>query len=96
MNGAEILVRRINSNPTNLSTNGTNVYGTGGHNLHYYSASPNSDHIYISLTEIDTPNTTENIYYVMAFRPHIHANHTISIGNGSNQFATVRLMEIAQ
>jgi len=96
VNGAEILVRRINSNPTNLSTNGTNVYGTGGHNLHYYSASPNSDHVYISLTEIDTPNTLENIYYVMAFRPHIHGNHTISIGNGSNQFATVRIMEIAQ
>tara|TARA_R110001592_G_C13016453_1_gene737157 strand:- start:564 stop:1127 length:564 start_codon:yes stop_codon:yes gene_type:complete len=96
-NGAEILVRRcVNFNPTNLSTNGINVYQTGGHNLHYYSHNPNSDHIYLSLTEVDTPNTTENIYYVMAFRPHTHGNHTISVGNGSNQYATVRLMEIAQ
>jgi hypothetical protein len=96
-NGAECLVRRcVNFNPTSLSTTGVNVYAAGGHNLHYYRINPNSDHIYISLTEVDTPNTMENIYYVMAFRPHVHGNHTISIGNGSNQFATVRLMEIAQ
>ena len=97
-NGVECLVRRcVNLNPTNLSQDGVNVYYvSGGHNIHYYADNPNADHVYISLTEVDTPNTTEGIYYVMAFRPHNHGNHTISIGNGSNQYATVRLMEIAQ
>jgi len=97
-NGVECLVRRcVNLNPTNLSFDGVNVYYVnGGHNIHHYSANPNSDHAYISLTEVDTPDTTEEIYYVMAFRPHSHGNHTVSIGNGGNQYATVRLMEIAQ
>ena len=97
-NGAECLVRRcVNLNPTNLSQDGVNVYYvSGGHNLHYYAANPNGDHVYVSLTEVDTPNTTEGIYYVLAFRPYLHNDHTVSIGNGSNQYATVRLMEIAQ
>ena len=97
-NGPECLVRRcVNFNPTNLSLDGVNVYHvSGGHNIHEYAANPNSDHSYISLTEVDTPNTTEEIYYVLAFRPHVHGNHTISVGNNSNQYATVRLMEIAQ
>ena len=96
--GIECIVRRcVNLNPANLSTDGTNVYiASSGHNLHYYTGGPTGDHIYISLTEVDTPNTTEGIYYVMAFRPHVHNRHTISVGNGSNQYATVRLMEIAQ
>jgi hypothetical protein len=75
------------------SANRTLVYGANGHNLHYYTATPGSDHIYINISFVDTPNTTGVCEYELASMLYA-SDGNLQIGNNSNQPVTIQLMEI--
>jgi len=83
------IFRKING------ANRTLVYGiaSSAHDLHYYAASPSTDHIYINISFVDAPNTTGVCEYELASMMYTGGG-TLYIGNGGNQPVTIQLMEI--